>query len=156
MQKTSPRVNASGPSLTLTRIFNAPRALVFAAWTQPMHMKPWAAPHGFTISDSEGEIRPGGHWRSCMVNPDGEKLWLRGVYREIRPVELLSFTHIWEEDDGTPENETLVTIQFEDLGDKTKMTFTQQFFASVESRDGHKGGWTQCFEKLDTFLATLK
>jgi len=153
MQKTSPRINRSGPSLVLTRILNAPRALVFAAWTEPEHIKQWSCPHGFTIPVAEGDFRVGGSWRTCMVKPDGEKLWLYGVYRDIRPVELLSFTHIWEEDDGTPENETLVTVQLEDLGGKTKLTLTQQFFASVESRDGHEGGWTQCLEKLATHLA---
>jgi uncharacterized protein YndB with AHSA1/START domain len=155
-KKTSPRVNLSGPSMVLTRILNAPRALVFAAWSEPEHIKQWSAPHGFTIPVAEGDFRVGGTWRTCMVKPDGEKMWLHGVYREIRPVELLSFTHIWEEDDGTPENETLITVQLEDLGGKTKLTLTQQFFASVESRDGHEGGWTQCFEKLEAHLATLQ
>jgi uncharacterized protein YndB with AHSA1/START domain len=102
----------------------------------------------FTILDSEGDLRPGGKWSSCMVAPNGEKLPLGGVYREIVQDELLVFTHAWEGDDGKPEHETLVTIRFEDEGSKTKMIFEQSLFKSVESRDGHQGGWTQCFDKL--------
>lgn len=152
--KPAPRFHPDGPSLEIVRVFHAPRELVFAVWTQPEHLKHWAAPHGFTIPVAEGELRAGDSWRSCMVKPDGEKLWLYGVYREVRPVELLSYTHIWEEDDGTPENETLVTVKLEDLGNgKTKLLFKQQFFASQLSRDGHEGGWTQCFERLEAYLA---
>ncbi len=136
----------------MTRIFDAPRHLVFEAWTKKEHLDKWCAPHGFTIPFSEGDLRPGGAWRTVMIAPNGEKYPVHGVYREIIPNELLVFTHIWEEDDGTAEHETVVTIRFADEGGKTKMTFEQKIFRSVESRNGHEGGWTQAFEKLAGFL----
>jgi uncharacterized protein YndB with AHSA1/START domain len=141
--------------LTLVRVFDAPVSLVFKAWTQPQHLVKWSAPHGFTIPNSTGEIRPGGAWRSCMKTPDGSELWLGGVYREVVQDRLLVFTHAWDKEDGTPSHETVVTVRFEDLGGKTKLTFHQAPFESAGSRDGHSGGWTECFERLDALLKTV-
>lgn len=141
--------------LTITRIFDAPRDLVFAAWTDPGHLKRWSAPHGFRISHSSGELRPGGAWRACMVAPDGAELWLGGVYREIVHGEKLVFTHAWDGQDGQPEPPTLVTVVLKDLDGKTEMTFRQEGFASDASRDGHEGGWSQGFERLGELLGEL-
>ena len=137
--------------LTLTRIFAAPRALVFAAWTQSKHMKAWSAPNGFTIPVSQGDLRVGGKWRACMVTPQGEKMWLDGVYREVVKDRKLVFTHTWEGDGG----ETLVTVRFSDHPRGTKMTFEQTGFDSAGSREGHKSGWIECFGRLKAHLATV-
>jgi len=141
--------------LTLVRIFDAPVSLVFKAWTDPQHLAQWSAPHGFTLPHSEGEVRPGGAWRCCMRKPDGTELWLGGVYREVVKDRLLVFTHIWDKEDGTPGFESVVTVRFEDLGGNTKLTFHQAPFESVASRDGHAGGWNECFERLDVLLPTI-
>jgi uncharacterized protein YndB with AHSA1/START domain len=125
-------------------------------WTKKEHLDQWCAPHGFTIPSSEGDLRPGGAWKSLMIAPNGEKYPVRGIYREIVQDELLVFTHMWEEDDGTPEHETVVTVHFADEGGGTRVTMEQSIFRSVESRDGHMGGWTQCLEKLEAHLAKLK
>jgi uncharacterized protein YndB with AHSA1/START domain len=143
-------------TLVLTRIFDAPRHLVFEAWTKKEHLDRWCAPHGFTITKSSGEFRPGGGWDRVMAAPDGEKLEVCGIYEQIVPDELLVFTHGWIEDDGTRPQETTVTIRFADEGDKTRMTFEQSNFKSKESRDGHDGGWTQAFEKLAAYVAELQ
>ena len=87
-----------------------------------------------------------------MRASDGKELGLGGEYREIVPNKKLVMTHVWDED-GI---ETVVTVTFEDLGKKTRMTFTQTGFTSDESRDGHEGGWTECFELLDDLLAELQ
>lgn len=137
--------------LTLTRIFAAPRALVFAAWTQPKHLKAWSAPNGFTIPVSQGDLRVGGKWRACMVTPQGEKMWLSGVYREIVKDRKLVFTHTWKGDGG----ETLVTVRFSDHPRGTKMMFEQTGFDSAGSREGHKGGWVECFGRLKEHLAMV-
>lgn len=139
--------------ITLTRLFDAPRSLVFEAWTKPEHLTRWCAPHGFTISESRGEVRPGGEWWSCMIAPDGARHTLGGVYREVTTNELLVFTHCWEDDEGRPEHETLVTVRFADEDGKTRVTLEQTNFKSIESRDGHLGGWTQCLERLSEILA---
>src|SRR4051794_27647710 len=103
-------------ALVLTRVFDAPRALVFQAWTQREHLMRWCAPRGFDITYSEGDLRPGGSWRSCMRSPDGVDHWVGGVYREIVPDQRLVFTHGWDGKDGKPGHETTVTVTFADEG----------------------------------------
>jgi len=143
---------ASERELLITRIYDAPLRLVWQAWTEPEHIVRWLAPRGFTIPHSEGEIRPGGAWRSCMRKPDGEDLWLGGVYREVVKEKKLSFTHAWEDETDKPGHTTLVTVTFEAIGKKTKLTLHQASFDSLESRDGHRGGWGECLDKLGEHL----
>ena len=138
--------------ISLTRLFNAPRQLVFDAWTKPEHLKNWCAPHGYSIPEATGELKVGGSWHSCMIAPDGTKNPLGGVYREIIPNELLVFTHCWEDDEGKPEHETIVTVKFADEDGKTRMTFGQSNFKSPQSRDGHLGGWSETFERFSNYL----
>jgi uncharacterized protein YndB with AHSA1/START domain len=134
--------------ITLTRVFAAPRSLVYEAWTKPEHLVRWNAPHGFTIPEAEGDLQVGGAWSSRMVRPDGEEYRVRGVYLEVVPNERLAFTHTWEEDDGTPETETVVTLSFADEADGTRVTLEQSGFKSPESRDNHEDGWGQCLDRL--------
>jgi uncharacterized protein YndB with AHSA1/START domain len=143
----------AGYELEIVRVFDAPRDLVYHAWTDPERMAQWAAPHGYTITHNEGEIRPGGAWRSCMRSPQGEDLWLGGVYRDVVENELLVFTHAWDDAEGKPGRETLVTVAFEDQEGGTRMTFRQSGFDSVADRDGHRDGWSQGFERLDRILS---
>jgi uncharacterized protein YndB with AHSA1/START domain len=140
--------------LVITRVFDAPRSLVFQAWTRKEHLDRWCAPLGFTIPYSEGDLRPGGAWRCCMRSPDGVEHWLSGTYCEIVEDELLVFTHAWEDDRGKRGHETLVTVRFADQNGKTKLTFHQAPFESVEARDGHAGGWSGCMERLSDYLLT--
>jgi uncharacterized protein YndB with AHSA1/START domain len=154
--RTSPGKRSTKPELVITRILDAPRELVFKAWTEPEHLVHWSCPHGFTLTHCEGDLRPGGAWRSCMRSPEGRDLWLGGVYREIVAPERLVFTHAWDDADGKPGHETVVTVTLADHQGKTQMSFRQAFFESVESRDGHEGGWTQCFDRLTTYLANSK
>jgi len=150
-RKNNPTRKTAPGSIVIARILAAPRALAFAAWTKPAHLKQWSAPHGFTIPASKGNLRAGGKWRACLVSPQGEKMWLSGVYREVVKDELLVFTHAWE-GDGVGGHETLVTVRFEDHARGTKMTFRQSGFDSPESAVGHKSGWTECFERLVALL----
>ncbi|HEX2667349.1 MAG TPA: SRPBCC domain-containing protein [Gammaproteobacteria bacterium] len=140
------------PDLTLVRTFDAPVSLVFQCWTEPRHIVHWLAPHGFAIPHAEGELRPGGSWRSCMRKPDGTELWLGGTYREVVKDRLLVFTHAWDDPDGTSGHETVVTVRFDDLGGRTQITFHQAPFVDDRDRDGHAGGWNECFERLQTYL----
>jgi uncharacterized protein YndB with AHSA1/START domain len=152
-QRKIPGAASAERELVLTRLFDAPRSLVYKAWTEPERMAKWSCPRGFTITHQEGDFRPGGAWRTCMRSPAGEDMWLGGVYREIVEDELLVFTHAWDDADGKPGHETLVTVKLEDAGGKTRMLFRQGVFATVESRDGHREGWTECFDILDELLA---
>ena len=142
--------------LVMQRVFNAPRDLVFKAWTDPKHLVHWSCPRAFTLTHCEGDLRPGGAWRSCMRASDGTELWLGGVYREIVTPERLVFTHAWDDRTGKPGHQTLVTITLAERHGKTEMTFRQTEFESVESRDGHRGGWTECFEKLTEYVQRIQ
>ena len=151
--KKAPSAGDEARALEIVRVFDAPRELVFQAWVDPERMKEWSAPHDYRIDHNEGDVRPGGRWRASMVSQE-EEIWLGGVYREVVENERLVFTHAWEGEDGKPGHETVVTVRFEDAGEgKTRMIFRQAFFDSVDSRDGHEGGWDECFEKLDALLA---
>lgn len=143
-------------ALVVTRLFDAPRSLVFLAWTRKEHLDRWCAPHGFTVPYSEGELRPGGAWRSCMRAPDGAEHWLSGRYREVVEDELLVFTHGREDQRGKRGHESVVTVRFTDQGGKAKLTFHQAMFDSVEAHDGHAGGWSECLDRLADHLATLR
>ncbi|HYN82904.1 MAG TPA: SRPBCC domain-containing protein [Gemmatimonadaceae bacterium] len=152
-ERNSDTVTANDRELVITRVFDAPRDLVWKAWTEPERIKQWSAPKGFTIPVAEGELRPGGAWKSCMRKPDGTDLWLAGVYREIEEPKRLVFTHAWLDEHGDPGPETVVTVTLVERGGKTEMTFRQSGFDSADSRDGHAGGWNECFDRLDELLA---
>lgn len=139
--------------LLITRVFKAPRALVFKAWTTPEHLARWMGPHGFLVPYHTMDVRPGGMHRACLVAPDGTEHWVRGIYRDIFEPERLVFTHAWEDQFGNPGTETVVTVTFAEQDGQTMMTFRQTGFESDASRDGHHGGWTQSFERLDAYLA---
>jgi uncharacterized protein YndB with AHSA1/START domain len=144
------------PELVITRIFDAPRSLLFELWTDPQHLQHWGSPKGLTVPYHEADVRPGGAYRLCMRAPDGTEYRLSGTYREIDPSNRLVFTHVWDEDDGTKGPETVVTITFEDAGDKTKLTLHQTGFASEASRDAHREGWTSQLDALDDYVASVR
>ncbi len=140
--------------LVITRIFDAPRALVFKAWADPAQAKHWAGPCGFTATHLSGELRPGGAWRACLRRDDtGEELWQGGVYREVVEPERLVFTFAWDAALGRRGHETLVTLTFAEHQGKTTLTLRQAVFGSVEERDGHRGGWSSAFDRLAEHLA---
>ncbi len=142
--------------LELVRVFQAPRALVWRAWTDPALLARWKGPRGFTAIDVARELRPGGAWRVAMRRDGtGEVLRQSGVYRAIEAPERLSFTYAWDREDGTRSPETLIDIAFADDGAATRMVFRQWLFESVTARDDHAGGWTSAFEKLSDVLAAF-
>ena len=136
--------------LIITRIFDAPPSLVFKAWTQPEHLVRWLGPTNFSASAVRLDLRPGGAWSAVITSPEGKSHGMAGVYREIAPPERLAFTFAWDEEDAP---QTLIALTFRERGGKTEMTFRQTGFRSVESRDSHRSGWNQCFDKLPGFLA---
>lgn len=156
MTTPTPNQTTTGPELVITRVFDAPRELVYAAWTDPDQLAAWSGPDSFAIVHIEGEVRPGGRWRMGMRSAEYGEYCNHGEWREVVPPERLVFTTAWEEPDGTPEHEMLVTVTFTDLGDgRTEMTFHQAAFMHERSRDSHREGWTECFDKLDTHLTTV-
>ena len=138
--------------LVITRTFDAPRALVFKAWSAPEHMVRWLGPKDFTAPHCTMEFRVGGAYRACICSPDSKEYWMRGIYREIVKPERIVFTFSWEED-GERGHENLITVTFAEQGEKTHMTFRQAFFEFVEQRDSHHEGWSECIDRLAQYLA---
>jgi uncharacterized protein YndB with AHSA1/START domain len=140
--------------LEIERIFDAPRNLVFKAWTEPEHLVHWYGPRGFTLPSCKLDLRPGGAWRSCMFSPEGHEYWVKGVYREIVEPERLVYTYAHENQDGTLVHETLVRVTFAEQRGKTKLTLRQAIFESLKERDSHRGGWNSSLDRLVEYLAT--
>ena len=133
-------------TLRLRRTFRAPRERVFRAWTTPEEMKQWKAPGPMSTPVAEVDLRPGGKYRIHMQAPDGALHRLAGVYRVVEPPKRLVYTWRWEQEPDAPE--TLVTVEFRELGDATELILTHELFPSDEVRSKHESGWTACFEKL--------
>jgi uncharacterized protein YndB with AHSA1/START domain len=143
-------------ALKLSRIFDAPRELVWAAWTDQEHARHWWGPRHHPSTHVEIDPRVGGKWRICLTGvADGRQLWHGGVFREVVKNERLVFTFKWDEA-GERGEENLVTITFADEGGKTRMTFRQEPFASADEREGHGEGWSSAFDRLDDALVVLK
>ncbi len=141
--------------LAITRTFDAPRALVFKAWTEPDQLARWWGPQGFTLPSCKMEFRPGGAYRFHMRGPDGVDHFSQGVFREIVEPARLVFSGCWATADGTPTSpQTLVTVTFDDDGGRTRLTLQQAFFETVTARDAHRGGWSGSLERLAEYLAT--
>jgi uncharacterized protein YndB with AHSA1/START domain len=142
--------------LVISRTFDAPRQLVFKAWTEPDRAARWWGPQGFTTISCEMEVRPGGTFRACMRSPEGTEHCRQGIYREVVEPERLVFTYAWEDAEGNPGHETVVTVTFADLAGKTELTLHQAVFETVTARDAHHGGWTSCLERFAAYLADTR
>ncbi len=134
--------------LVVTRIFDAPRALVFEAWTEPKHLMRWFAPNNFTVPVCEMEFRTGGKFRLCMRG-FGKDHWMNGVFREIVAPERIVWTALLDGD----RNEVLTTVTFADHERKTRLTVHQTFSIETDSTRGARQGWTETLEHLAEYLA---
>jgi uncharacterized protein YndB with AHSA1/START domain len=153
----APKSSIAERTLTLERVFDAPVELVWRCWTEKEHLDQWCHPRGCTIPRSEGDsLAVGGRWHVTMRTPDGHDLGLGGAYREVVPLRRLVMTHAWDDESGRPGHETIVTVTFEPIGKRTKVTLVQTGFDSDASRDGHAGGWGECLDILAEHLATLR
>lgn len=141
-------------TLVLSRVFDAPRAILFQAWTTPSQVAAWWGPLGYVTTHCEMDIRPGGSFRVCMRSPEGINHWKVGAYREIVAPERIVFTFAWADADGAPGHQTLITVTFDAVGTKTQLTLRQEVFDTVEWCEGHRAGWTSCLERFDRWLGT--
>jgi len=151
-----------GYELKIVRTFDAPRELVWKAWTDSEMLKHWMGPRGFTATEYTMGGSVGASWHMKMQGhiPGTEKLGCLGQggkVLEIDPPRLLKFTLAWDrrEDVGlaeSPYKENIVTVQLEESGNKTVMTFTQGPFATEGEFQGHTGGWNSAFDKFAEFV----
>lgn len=138
--------------LLITRVLDAPRALVFRAWTEPERLVRWWGPRGFSTPSCKMDVRPGGAWRVCMRSPEGSLHWLRCTYREVEEPARLAFTWAWEDAEGRPGHETLVTVDFVEQDERTRLVVHQAAFESESARDSHHEGWSGTLDRLADFL----
>jgi uncharacterized protein YndB with AHSA1/START domain len=151
---SSSAADAAPPELTVSRLIDAPPALVFKAWTQQEHAARWWGPQGFTAVSCRLDASLGGTFRIAMRAPDGTVYTKRGVYREITEPERLVFTYAWEDANGDLGHEMRVTVTFEAQGQQTLLTLHQTGFEDVPERDSHQSGWISCLERFAEYMLT--
>jgi len=138
----------SDTELRLERLIAAPADHVFALWTEPDLVLKWWGPDGYEIPASTFDVRPGGHWRTTFRSREGKLITVSGVYRLIEPPRRLVFTWAWHDDGGGRGHETEVTITLDTVPGGTRLVLVQQPFATVDSRDRHRNGWTSSLDRL--------
>jgi uncharacterized protein YndB with AHSA1/START domain len=146
----------SDRDIVVTRVFDAPRRLVFEAHTNPTHIVQWMlGPEGWTMPVCEVDLRPGGAWRFVWRSSDGAEMEMRGVYKEILPPERLVSTESW----GDDWPETLNTLLLSEQAGKTTITHRVRY-PSKAARDaalktGMQDGMTETYDRLAAHLTTL-
>jgi uncharacterized protein YndB with AHSA1/START domain len=144
--------------ISAVRMFDAPRELVFNAWTEREQIEKWWGPIGFTTTTSEMDVRAGGVWRFVMHGPDGRDYKNRIEYKEVIVPERLSYFHSGEDD--TEDTNFDVTVEFSAKGNKTEVSM-RMVFATREERDrvakefGAIEGLSQTMGRLKEYLTTL-
>ena len=142
-------------SVEVKRLFQAPLAQVYRAWTEPAMMNKWYHPNPEMSSVCSVDLRVGGRYEVQMHPKEGNPFIVAGVYEEIIPEEKLAFTWQWRHDEGEEPNEiTLVTVLFRAVGaDQTELTLRHERFGSDEERDSHTWGWQETLDRLSETLA---
>jgi len=151
--------------VVITRVFNAPRKLVWKAWTDPEHIMRWWGPKNFTSPSCKIDFRVGGRYLYCMRSPEGQEFWSTGAYREIVPLQKIVCTDSFSDEKGNvvPAThygmaadfplELQVTITFEEHEGKTKFTLHHVGIPAGEMKEMTSAGWN---ESLDKLAETLK
>ncbi len=151
-------------TLAITHVFDAPRSLVFKAWTQPDHVMRWWGPRGFTTPVCEIDLRPGGVYRNCMHSPGGKDYWSRGVYREIKEPERIVCTDSFADEQGnmvSPEQygmnpdwptEAIIDVTLTEHAGKTRLTLRHYPLPQGRERDMCQQGWEESLYKLGDYL----
>lgn len=151
---------ATHQDVTITREFDAPRELVFEAWSKPEHVREWWGPSMFTNPLVELDVRSGGSLRIHMQAPDGTVYPTTGTFEEVDPPERLVFTtRAFEDEDGNAPLEARQRITFEEHGGKTTLTMVITVLKAAPEMagalDGMEAGWSQSFDSLAEYLTTL-
>jgi uncharacterized protein YndB with AHSA1/START domain len=151
--------NYLGREFIITREFDAPRELVFKAWTDPKHLAQWWGPRGFTNPVCEWDVRPGGKIYDVMRAPNGQDFPMGGEFREIVPPEKLAFSCGALDANGKMLFEFLHTATFSEAKGKTKLTLRSRVTKTTDEANkyigGFEAGMTQSLEKLAEFLAKI-
>lgn len=147
----------SDTEIQMTRVFDAPRELVFEAHSSAEHLRNWWGPRKYETVSAEVDFRPGGKWRIVHRGPEGDEHAFRGEFREIVPPERIVWTFEYE---GAPGHIAVEAVAFEEHDGKTTVTVVSDA-GSKEARDamlesGMTEGATETYDRLDEYLETLK
>jgi uncharacterized protein YndB with AHSA1/START domain len=157
--------DAGWPGLAVTRVFAAPRDLVFRSWTEPERLKRWWGPKGFTTPFCALDLREGGIFLYCMRSPEGRDFWGRGVFREIVVPERLVLAMSFADAEGNvvPATyygigpdwplQTLMTVTFEELAGATRVAVRDEGIPPGPDGDGTRPGWVEMLDDLAEYLA---
>ncbi len=161
-------VGTEEQGVVVERVFDAPRELVWRAWTEAEHFKLWYGPNGMTAHACEIDFRVGGRYLIGLRSSEGDEFWSTGTYREIAPIERFVATDSFSDPDGNVVSPTAFgmgedvpmekvnTITFEDLGGgKTKLTVRQVGWPEGMMAQGAGANWEQGLDKLETALAEM-
>jgi uncharacterized protein YndB with AHSA1/START domain len=154
--------------MVITRIFDAPRALVWKAWTDPQYVMQWWGPKGFTAPVCKIDFRVGGKFLCCMKSPDGQEGWNGGEYHEIVPHEKIVYSMYFADSNGNKvdpeqygiEHEAIEdardVVIFEDFGNgQTKLTMIGNETMEDAKSSGQLEGWNEIFDKVAAVIAGL-
>jgi uncharacterized protein YndB with AHSA1/START domain len=147
----TPARRTTAAVLKLTRRFRAPPERVFRAFTDLATLQKWWGPKGFTLPKARLDPRPGGTYRFDMHAPSGSVHVLTGTFREVVPPRRLVYSWIWLDGD-MKGGETLVTLEFRPWGAGTELRLVHEGFPGAAARNSHRGGWSQCFDRLGALL----
>lgn len=154
-----------GGDFVVTRVFDAPRELVFEAWTEPERLMRWWGPKGYSMPYCTIDLRPGGVFFHCMRSPEGHDFWGKGVFREIVVPERIVLTDSFADAEGNvvPATrygmspywplETLMTVTFDEHERMTTVTVRHAGIPSGTDRDVAHHGWTETVDRLAEYLA---
>ncbi|HEY3116343.1 MAG TPA: SRPBCC family protein [Chloroflexota bacterium] len=150
--------SSSDREIVMTRVFDAPRELVFEAHSKPEHVSKWWGPRGTSLWRCDMDFRPGGAWRYVVQGADGTENPFKGVFREILPPEKIVWTFIYDVEPYTAY-EIIETMSFTEHEGKTTLT-TRSVFPSVEIRDGMiasgmEQGSREAMDRLEEHLRTM-
>ena len=143
-KKSRPAKKSPDNKLVVKRLINAPREMVYRAWTEPKLMVQWLSPEDVKCRSVELHLKVGGAFRIHMVSKKGDHIAV-GKYKQIVPNKRLRFTWEWEKY-AMPHS--LMTIDFEDLGKRTRVTLIHEGFPDREDLADHKKGWTSALRKF--------
>lgn len=154
----------AGRQVVITRVFDAPRELVYKAFTDPQHLVRWYAPVGCTIDIVSFDAREGGAFHTCIRSTQHHDCWCKGIFLEVVKPERLVYTMAVADEKGNLVNpidagmdpewpaETVVTVTFEMYEGKTKVTLHQTALESIAKRTGAYPSWLQMLDNLEEEL----
>jgi uncharacterized protein YndB with AHSA1/START domain len=142
----------SADVVRLTRIIDAPREEVFRAWTEPEQIRRWWGPGEFTWPEADVDLRPGGSYKLAMQPIAGDPFLVVGIYREVDPPARLVYTWRWETGPAADGSESLVTVEFNRIGDQTELVLTHTDFPASHGPAPYQMGWEGGLDKFEAIF----